>query len=86
MKLFFTQSYVPTFKFAGQKFAMLEEKILLSTLLRRYKIEVVQKPEDLIMVTELLTRPGRGVKVKISRRFYENSPNALNLENLPQVG
>ncbi|KAK7590720.1 hypothetical protein V9T40_002333 [Parthenolecanium corni] len=53
----------------GQKFAILEEKILLSTLLRRYRIESLQKAEDLILLPELVLTPGNGMKVRISRRL-----------------
>lgn len=52
----------------GQKFALMEEKVVLSTLLRNYKFESVEKREDLVLMSELILRPKSGIKLKISKR------------------
>ncbi|XP_055382123.1 cytochrome P450 4c3 [Condylostylus longicornis] len=52
----------------GQKFAILEEKCVLSTILRKYKIEAVDRREDLTLLGELILRPKDGLRVKITRR------------------
>ena len=57
------------FGFAGQKFAMNEEKVLLSSILRHYNIESVQKREELRPVGELILRPESGIIVKLSKRI-----------------
>lgn len=52
----------------GQKFALLEEKVVLSTLLRSYKFESTEKREDLVLMSELILRPKSGIRLKISKR------------------
>ncbi|KAK7590899.1 hypothetical protein V9T40_002512 [Parthenolecanium corni] len=54
----------------GRKFASDEEMILLSTLFRKYKVESLQKPEELQVEPDLVMRPKNGIKVRISRRLY----------------
>lgn len=53
----------------GQKFAILEEKAVLSTVLRKYKIEAVDRREDLTLLGELILRPKNGLRVKITPRY-----------------
>ena len=65
--LFILSNFLQT----GQKFAMLELKVLLSSLLRRYRIESLQKFEEISRVAELVMRPGTGIKIRISRRVPE---------------
>uniref|UniRef100_W8BHT3 Cytochrome P450 4c3 n=1 Tax=Ceratitis capitata TaxID=7213 RepID=W8BHT3_CERCA len=52
----------------GQKFAILEEKAVLSTVLRKYKIESIDRREDLTLLGELILRPKDGLRVKITKR------------------
>ncbi|CAD7077921.1 unnamed protein product [Hermetia illucens] len=52
----------------GQKFAILEEKAVLSTVLRKYKVEAVDRREDLTLLGELILRPKDGLRVKITPR------------------
>ncbi|KAL7646988.1 UNVERIFIED_CONTAM: hypothetical protein RMT77_002245 [Armadillidium vulgare] len=52
----------------GQKFALMEEKIVLSTFLRKYRIESIEKREDLKLVGDLILRPEEGTLVKIFPR------------------
>lgn len=52
----------------GQKFALLEEKSVLSAVLRNYKIEAIDRREDLTLLGELILRPKDGLRVKITRR------------------
>ncbi|XP_055850522.1 cytochrome P450 4c3-like [Episyrphus balteatus] len=53
----------------GQKFAILEEKAVLSKILRTYKIEAVDRREDLTLLGELILRPKDGLKVRITKRI-----------------
>lgn len=48
---------------------MLELKVFLSTLFRKYKIESLEKREDLVITLENITRSEHGIKVKLSRRM-----------------
>ncbi|XP_052871955.1 cytochrome P450 4c3 [Anopheles cruzii] len=52
----------------GQKFALLEEKSVLSAVLRRYRIEAVDRRENLTLLGELILRPKNGLRIRISRR------------------
>lgn len=54
----------------GQKFAILEEKAVISTVLRKYKIEAVDRREDLTLLGELILRPKDGLRVKITPRKW----------------
>lgn len=52
----------------GQKFAVLEEKAVLSNLLRKYRWESVEKREDVRVVSELILRPLGGIFVKLKKK------------------
>jgi len=52
----------------GQKFALLEEKSVISSVLRNYKIEAIDRREDLTLLGELILRPKHGLRVKITKR------------------
>ncbi|XP_055676455.1 cytochrome P450 4c3 [Lutzomyia longipalpis] len=52
----------------GQKFAILEEKSVISAVLRKYKIEAVDRREDLTLMGELILRPKDGLRVRITPR------------------
>ncbi|XP_049765720.1 cytochrome P450 4C1-like [Schistocerca cancellata] len=52
----------------GQKFALLEEKTVLSSLLRNYVIESVERRENMKVTAELILRPMNGIKVKLRTR------------------
>uniref|UniRef100_A0A1B0BME5 Cytochrome P450 n=1 Tax=Glossina palpalis gambiensis TaxID=67801 RepID=A0A1B0BME5_9MUSC len=52
----------------GQKFAILEEKAVISTVLRKFKIEAVDRREDLTLLSELILRPKGGLRIKITKR------------------
>lgn len=52
----------------GQKFAMMEEKIVLSTLIRNFSIKSETETEDMCPAGELILRPGNGVLVTLTER------------------
>ncbi|XP_064601494.1 cytochrome P450 4V2-like isoform X2 [Liolophura sinensis] len=54
----------------GQKFALMEEKVILSTILRKFSIKSTQKEADLKPVGELILRPGNGVFVELTSRGH----------------
>lgn len=52
----------------GQKFAILEEKAIISAVLRKYQIEAVDRRENLTLLGELILRPKDGLLVRITER------------------
>lgn len=52
----------------GQRFALLEEKALISTIVRNFKVTSMQKLEDIHLILELVLRPHEGIKMKFERR------------------
>ena len=54
--------------FAGQKFAMLEMKVILSTIFRHYSVKSLQTREELKPVMELILRPENGIIVELTPR------------------
>lgn len=52
----------------GQKFAMLEEKVVLSSVLRKLRLRSLDTREDIPLLLELILRPKDGLRIKISRR------------------
>ncbi|XP_069680219.1 cytochrome P450 4C1-like isoform X1 [Periplaneta americana] len=52
----------------GQKFAMLELKMVLSSILRYYEIRSIDKMEDLVMVLEIVLKPKNGFRISITPR------------------
>ena len=55
--------------YTGQKFAMLEEKVVLSTIFRNFNVKSLQRTlEDLNPVEELILRPENGIIVALTPR------------------
>ena len=52
----------------GQKFALMEEKTVLSKMIRLFQIESVDSIEDVKPVIEIITRPKNGIRVKLKQR------------------
>ena len=52
----------------GQRFAMLEEKVVLSSVLRKVRLQSLDKREDIPLLLELVLRPQNGIRIKISPR------------------
>ncbi|KAL1117711.1 hypothetical protein AAG570_004026 [Ranatra chinensis] len=52
----------------GQKFAILEEKVVVSSVLRKFKLEAVDRRENLTLLGELILRPKHGLSIKIYPR------------------
>lgn len=72
---------------AGQKFAMNEEKVILSSILRRFKVTSLQSRDQLIPNGELILRSQNGIIVRLDHRWkhFENTEqirNPLNVYSL----
>lgn len=52
----------------GQRFALMEEKVLLASILRKFKIKALQKAEDMVPDMELILRPRDGVIIHFECR------------------
>ena len=50
------------------RFAMMEEKIILSTILRNFDVFSVTKPKEISLLAELVLRPKNGLHVQFSKR------------------
>ncbi|KAJ0033143.1 hypothetical protein NQD34_000250 [Periophthalmus magnuspinnatus] len=52
----------------GQRFALMEEKVVLASGLRHFTVEACQKREELHPVGELILRPQKGIYIKLEKR------------------
>ncbi|XP_059474801.1 uncharacterized protein LOC132196280 [Neocloeon triangulifer] len=52
----------------GQKFALMEEKVVISTVLRKFRVEAAHKPEDAELQMALVLRPKNGLRIRIFER------------------
>lgn len=53
----------------GQKFALMEEKTVLSKIIRSFQIESVDSIDQVKPVIEIITRPKNGIRVKLQQRL-----------------
>lgn len=56
----------------GQKFAMMEEKIILASVLRHFHVRALDEPEDIVLLSELILRPRDGIRVQLTRKTRFN--------------
>ncbi|KAK5926281.1 hypothetical protein CgunFtcFv8_021865 [Champsocephalus gunnari] len=56
----------------GQRFALMEEKVVLAAILRNFSVEASQKREDLRPLGELILRPEKGITIKLEKRIVSN--------------
>jgi len=52
----------------GKQFAMLEEKIMISSIIRRFKLKTSQSSDELNLSFEIILRSEHGAFVQIERR------------------
>uniref|UniRef100_A0A8B9GWG2 Cytochrome P450, family 4, subfamily V, polypeptide 7 n=1 Tax=Astyanax mexicanus TaxID=7994 RepID=A0A8B9GWG2_ASTMX len=63
------QEEVDTFMFeVRQRFALMEEKVVLATVLRHFDVQACQSRDDLRPLGELILRPEKGIWIKLRRR------------------
>ena len=55
----------------GQRFALLEEKVFLSTVIRRFHLATTQTFDNFVPAYELVLRSGNELKVKLTPRRYK---------------
>lgn len=61
----------------GQRFAYMEEKIVVAWVLRNFKLESVQRRDELRFKTELILRTMTDIQVKLSPRRPVTPTKAL---------
>jgi hypothetical protein len=54
----------------GQKFAMMEEKIVLASILRHFNIKSTQETEDIKITPEIILKPTNGIMVELETRIF----------------
>lgn len=52
----------------GQKFAMMEEKIILTNVLRRFNLKTLSTPDKLVLTSEIILRPKTPIEVACRER------------------
>ncbi|KAG9479846.1 hypothetical protein GDO78_011724 [Eleutherodactylus coqui] len=52
----------------GQRFALMEEKVVLSAILRNFTVKASQTREDICLVGELILRPQDGMWIELQKR------------------
>lgn len=52
----------------GQKVAMINQKIFIANVLRRFVVESVVKPEDLKLAQNIVLENDDGIKIRLKRR------------------
>ncbi|CAL4137850.1 unnamed protein product, partial [Meganyctiphanes norvegica] len=62
----------------GQKFAMMEMKIMLATILKKIKITSQEEQKDISVLGELILRAENGIMVKIEHRATMNMGDRIN--------
>ncbi|XP_065342934.1 cytochrome P450 4C1-like [Cloeon dipterum] len=62
----------------GQKFAMMEEKIVVSTVLRHFVVEAAHSIEEAQMKVGLVLKPENGLKIKLRRRSGADEDLAIS--------
>ena len=51
------------------RFALMEEKILVSSILRKYNLRSTVKPSDIPLLAEVILRPKHGINISIEKRL-----------------
>merc|ERR1719412_808373 len=51
----------------GQKFALMEEKIMISSVLRKFNLQCDLKAEEIPLMTEIVLRPKNGIQLTATR-------------------
>ena len=56
----------------GQRFALLEEKSILSAIFRNFHVRSLDKREEIILLSELILRPRDGIRVHLEPKKKQN--------------
>ena len=50
------------------RFAMMEEKVIMSSILRKYQLRTTLKAADIPLLAEVILRPKNGLQISIEKR------------------
>jgi cytochrome P450 len=54
--------------FLGQRFAMMEEKVILANILRKFEIKSLKSLDELQPLVEMILKPSTGIPIKLKIR------------------
>ena len=54
------------------RFALMEEKVLVSSVLRHYSLHTTLRPQEIPLLAQLILRPKHGIQVSLSKRSSTN--------------
>lgn len=60
------------FLFSGQKFAINEEKTVIASIIRNYKIRSADRESEMNFFSEFLLRPQHGINISLESRSKSN--------------
>lgn len=60
--------YKSIFIFLGQKFALMEEKTVLSYIIKNFKIKSMQNSDNVRPVNDIIIRPSEGLLITLEKR------------------
>ena len=49
---------------------MMEEKVLLSSVLRKYNLRTAMKASEIPLLAEVILRPKNGIQISVEKRKY----------------
>lgn len=55
----------------GQKFAIMEEKVILSTILRNFHVKALDQRENIVLLNEVVLRPRDGIRLCLTSKKYK---------------
>lgn len=61
----------------GQRFALMEEKIVLSHFFRHYNVKSLDQPDEIPRAPELVLRPKKPLRVQILSRAASRKPSLV---------
>ncbi|XP_046655350.1 cytochrome P450 4C1-like [Daphnia pulicaria] len=56
----------------GQKFAMMEQKVILANIFRNFHLQAKDKRDEIILLNEVVLRPRDGIRVHLTPRLKES--------------
>lgn len=56
----------------GQKFAMMEEKVILANIFRNFHLKAKDKRDEIVLLNEVVLRPRDGIRVHLTPRLLES--------------
>ncbi len=51
----------------------MEEKIILASLLRRFHVKSLDKPENVAILTDVILRPRDGIRMLLTNKYIVNN-------------